>query len=57
MKATIEIEMDNAAFAESAGAELARIIRDLAKHIESGEQARVLHDSNGNRVGTFKVTP
>ena len=57
MKATISIQMDNAAFESDGGyMELADILRDLAKHVNHGERERVLHDLNGNRVGQFKIT-
>jgi hypothetical protein len=70
MKATITIEMDNAAFFEddndsgkhpeeglspAAGAELARILRDLAGQVESGCDRKLLFDVNGNRVGRFDI--
>ena len=54
MRAKIEVAMDNAAFDEPA-TELARILRDLAKHVENGEHDRRLMDSNGNHVGNFKI--
>lgn len=55
MHATIKIQMDNAAFEDSWQHELARILRDLAKHIESGDESRRLMDTNGNHVGDFKT--
>jgi hypothetical protein len=59
MKATIKIAMDNAAFVDAPpGVELAAILRDLAKHLERGDvDDRTLRDTNGNRVGTFTVSP
>lgn len=56
MKAAITVRMDNAAFEEPA-TELARILRDLAKHVENGDDSRRLMDRNGNHVGEFKITP
>ena len=57
MKAKIEVQMDNAAFdGPNCELELAGILRDLAKHVEAGDRERVLMDSNGNRVGSFKIT-
>ena len=51
----IHIETDNAAF-EHKGAEVARILRDLAAKIEhDGDMSEYFHfliDLNGNRVGT-----
>ena len=54
MKATIKIQMDNAAF-EDPATELARILRDLAKHVENGDTERRLMDHNGNHIGTFSI--
>lgn len=58
MKAKIEIEMDNAAFGYSSSTELARILIRLASEIEVGAGLieRRLLDSNGNVVGTFKIS-
>jgi len=59
MKATISIEMDNAAF-DPHGAELARILRELADRVEgratADGQSYNLRDANGNRVGELSVT-
>ncbi len=55
MKATIKIQMDNAAFSDDPLAELARILKDLSKHIEQGCDGRRLMDSNGNHVGEFSI--
>ena len=61
MKATIKIEMDNAAFEDgNAGAELARILGELAAKVSRVEitpgRGWALFDVNGNKVGTFEVT-
>ena len=61
MKATIKIEMDNAAFEDgNAGAELARILGELAAKVSRVEitpgRGWDLFDVNGNKVGTFEVT-
>jgi hypothetical protein len=57
MTAKITVEMDNAAFEDNGPAtELARILRDLAKHIEAGDTERRLMDSNGNHVGNFSIS-
>jgi hypothetical protein len=56
MRAKITVQMDNAAFKLQDGSlELAEILEDLAKHVRHGERERELHDSNGYRVGTFKI--
>ncbi len=53
MKLKLEIEMDNAAFDDGNGgnSEAARILREAADRIESGNDNTGLLDSNGNRVG------
>ena len=57
MKAKIEVQMDNAAFdGQNSELELAGILRDLAQRVEAGDRETTLHDGNGNRVGTFKIT-
>lgn len=60
MKLRIEINMDNAAFGEDAyecGTEAARILRKLADKLEGpGSGDITLYDSNGNPVGTARVT-
>ena len=57
MKAKIEICMDTAAFdGPNCELELAGILRDLAERVEAGDRERSLLDSNGNRVGSFKIT-
>lgn len=56
MTLTIKIDMNNAAFeGENWAFEAAKIVRDLAKHIESGDDGRNLMDSNGNQVGKYYV--
>ena len=57
MNARITINMDNAAFEDLLGSELARILRDLADRIEDGDLADriVLRDYNGNTVGQFEI--
>lgn len=62
MKLKIEITMDNAAFEECSGDEVARILEQFAagckgQLLMAGEQSTVgLYDVNGNRVGEAKVT-
>ena len=69
MKAIITVQMDNAAFHpfpdndgpdhDGNGAELARILRELADRIEADTldpgDTHGLHDVNGNRVGQLEV--
>ena len=58
---TLKIKSDNAAFADNAGAEVARILRAMADAIDEGgaEGHFDLRDINGNRVGSawFEVWP
>lgn len=62
MKATIDISMDNAAFEENGGAELARILRKYANYVKDYATLNDvdcnhdLVDINGNKVGTVKIT-
>lgn len=60
MKLKLEIKMDNAAFEENAGSEVARILRQIADEVDCrdllpGEEIR-LRDINGNTVGQAKIT-
>ena len=56
MKATITIEMDNAAFEGGHATELGRILRALAERIEDdGPNYAPCIDSNGNKVGEFNI--
>ena len=62
MKFIIRISMNNAAFADgSEGAELVRILRNMADSIESeGEAPRCFknaRDINGNIVGQYAAKP
>jgi hypothetical protein len=62
MKLVIEINMDNAAFADAAynGDEAARILRTLASrlrgiNLEAGGDDMNLRDENGNTVGKARI--
>lgn len=58
MKLKIEIEMDNAAFADEPDLEVAEILAKMARFINLDRPDRInLHDSNGNTVGKAEVTP
>jgi hypothetical protein len=49
---SLEIDTGNAAFEDSPGAEVARILRVVAERIEAGEDGVIaLMDANGNKVG------
>jgi hypothetical protein len=60
VKATITIDMDNAAFEDAPGSELARILRRLAKAVDGHDfdprDSGKLYDINGNTVGSFTVS-
>ena len=57
MKATITINMDNAAFDGRPATELSRILRKLAKRIEEeGPDYVPMMDENGNKVGEFNIS-
>lgn len=52
----LEIEAVNAAFeGEACPAELARLLRQAAREIETGERRGACRDANGNRCGSWSV--
>jgi hypothetical protein len=52
---TITIKTDNSAFEENAGAEIARILRDIADDFSrNGYAEENYRDINGNKVCTVK---
>jgi hypothetical protein len=60
MKATIKINMDNAAFENNNGNELARILENVRSAVEEMQMfigmEKKLVDINGNVVGSFKIS-
>ncbi len=57
MTVSIKIDTGNAAFTDNEGAEVARILRRYAEHIDGGgPYESALMDYNGNRVGKVTVT-
>jgi hypothetical protein len=52
----LQIKCDNEAFSDDPGAELARLLREVANEIEEGYQGGGLNDVNGNRVGSYTLT-
>ena len=56
MNITITLNTDNAAFEDDPGAEVARILRELARRTEQGFINVGLRDSNGNMVGQCEVS-
>jgi hypothetical protein len=55
MKLIVNIDMDNAAFADCPATEAARILRRIAKKMEEGEDGGKVMDVNGNSVGNWEV--
>ena len=60
MKFRLTIKLDNAAFESKAGAEVGRILEQLAGKLDGSDLSNHdcwrLHDINGNAVGEAKVT-
>lgn len=57
MKATITIQMGNAAFEDEPHVELSGILCRLSDHLElNGLKGKAILDSNGNKVGDFDIT-
>lgn len=56
----LELETDNAAFMDGRSAEIARILRTIARNIEiisqRGDAAGVVLDINGNKVGRWELS-
>ena len=61
MRYTLTVEMDNVAFDNDPGSELARILREAANRVEGfgfqhKDHASPLRDVNGNKVGQHGYT-
>jgi len=57
MNVTIKVNCDNAAFDEGLTEELTRIVNKALTYVSSDRPLEAkLFDSNGNAVGTIKVT-
>lgn len=52
---SIEIDTGGAAFSDIP-ADLATLLRDLATRVEASEDAGLIRDGNGNRVGQFLIS-
>lgn len=53
----IYFDMDNADFDADEGAEIARILRDLADNYydAGGSRLKYIYDANGNRIGQAEI--
>ena len=52
----LQMACDNAAFGDEPGAEVARILTELARKVAGGffeQDTGILRDENGNAVGTW----
>ena len=59
MEFKLTFSMDNAAFGDEPGIEAARILQEIAAHIEENGVAGLsvsLFDINGNKVGKVQVS-
>ena len=57
MQALIEIQMESDAFRQAPASELGRILRLLARRVETeGTDTAALRDSDGKTVGSFRLT-
>lgn len=61
MKFKLTIDMDNAAFEPEESAEVSKILTDLAEYFSELPAVDLttrgnVYDTNGNRVGEWKVT-
>ena len=54
---TMTIDTDNDAFAEDPQAEVARILRRVARTVVAGSDGGRCMDINGNAVGSWEFTP
>lgn len=52
---TLEFETENEAFTDDPQAEIVRILQNLVRRIEHGEEGGAIMDVNGNKVGSFCV--
>lgn len=52
----LHFDTSNEAFSDSPAREAARILRKVARRLESGETDGRIRDVNGNTVGRFDLT-
>lgn len=60
MKFTLEIDCNNAAFADhphGPAGEIARLLKVAAMAVERGTRGAPLYDDNGNKCGRFDIKP
>ncbi len=55
MSFRLDIETNNAVFAEQPGIECARLLRQAAENVEAGALCENLSDVNGNSVGFWRL--
>lgn len=57
MKFSLQIDSNDAAMADDGAGEVCRILRAVARKVESGlhDSTGTLRDSNGNRCGTWTM--
>lgn len=57
MKFTLEIDSRDAAMVEDGAGEVCRLLRDVARKIESGlhDGYSILRDVNGNKAGEWRI--
>ncbi len=53
----IRIKTENAAFGDSPGVEVARILRRMADEFENGGTISTPRDINGNKCGSVELCP
>ena len=51
----LTVEMDNEAFTDDPGPELARILFEVRRKVANGHTDGVIMDVNGNKVGRFET--
>jgi hypothetical protein len=55
MKFTVTIESNNAAFSDDATLEVSNILDVVRDQLDKGHTAGPVFDSNGNKVGQFRL--
>jgi hypothetical protein len=55
MQLEIKINLDNAAYAETLGWELGENLQYVIERIGQGIKESVIHDTNGNKTGYWRI--